>query len=174
MTLREKWTHHRLDPKTVVTSYLKPWELSRRYRDQLLYRSRVNDASHYCLSIRQFRIGFSQMQNFLTQNWQIGKTFYDNVRTICRLYGEIAQKDICAGRMLLGQLQGIYPKTIDATKTSPLPNLRNLSPERKQRVLWQQGQNCCAGAGNIRIVEVHNPTTNAAFKEELRRGELCC
>lgn len=102
-----------------------------------------------------------------------GKTFYDITSDEFAAYmAEIAQK----GASVLGGCCGTTPeyiqKTIDATKTSPLPNLGNLSPE-KQQTLVATGTRTVALGQDIRIIgECINPTTNAALKEELRRGEL--
>lgn len=67
---------------------------------------------------------------------------------------------------------GIHPKTIEATKDSPLPDFSVLSPEQ-QLTLVATGTRTVALGQDIRIIgECINPTTNAALKEELRRGEL--
>lgn len=102
-----------------------------------------------------------------------GKTFYDITSDEFAAYmAEIAQK----GASVLGGCCGTTPeyiqKTIEATKGSPLPDFSVLSPEQ-QLTLVATGTRTLALGQDIRIIgECINPTTNAALKEELRRGEL--
>ena len=102
-----------------------------------------------------------------------GKTCYDITSDDFAAYmAEIAQK----GASVLGGCCGTTPeyiqKTIAATKGLPLPNLDALSPEQELTLVATATRTVVLGR-DIRIIgESINPTTNAALKEELRRGEL--
>lgn len=102
-----------------------------------------------------------------------GKTCYDITSDDFAAYmAEIARK----GASVLGGCCGTTPeyiqKTIAATKGLPLPNLGALSPEQELTLVATATRTVVLGQ-DIRIIgESINPTTNAALKEELRRGEL--
>lgn len=102
-----------------------------------------------------------------------GKTCYDITSDDFAAYmAEIARK----GASVLGGCCGTTPeyiqKTIAATKGLPLPNLGALSPEQEITLVATATRTVVLGQ-DIRIIgESINPTTNAALKEELRRGEL--
>lgn len=102
-----------------------------------------------------------------------GKTCYDITSDDFAAYmAEIARK----GASVLGGCCGTTPeyiqKTIAATKGLPLPNLGALSPEQELTLVATATRTVVLGQ-DIRIIgESINPTTNAALKEELHRGEL--
>ncbi|WP_195269305.1 homocysteine S-methyltransferase family protein [Eubacterium sp. 1001713B170207_170306_E7] len=102
-----------------------------------------------------------------------GNTFYDITADEFAAYmAEIARK----GAAVLGGCCGTTPeyiqKTIAATAALPLPDRQTLSPEQSM-TLVATGTRTVALGQDIRIIgESINPTTNAALKEELRRGEL--
>lgn len=102
-----------------------------------------------------------------------GKTCYDITSDDFAAYmAEIAQK----GASVLGGCCGTTPeyiqKTIAATKGLPLPDFSALSTEQELTLVATATRTVVLGQ-DIRIIgESINPTTNAALKEELRRGEL--